>query len=248
VKQPRERPAVYAVNKELKALYARAALKHIDEKNVDAVFAHVQATPPKQARSLETVTRLLNAAEQVLEEGGLEAATVPAIASRAGVSVGVVYRRFADKDTLLRAVWQRFLEQRRQQTASVLEACMTMRIPLPELLRGMIRGTVEAYRRRRNLLRALLQFSRTHPDPAFRREAHELNRASTAAVAMLMLRYRDQIAHPNVEVAIEFMMIALASILHGVILEAEQPHGLRAPAHLEDELTRMMFGYLGIEE
>ncbi|MBV8516916.1 MAG: TetR/AcrR family transcriptional regulator [Acidobacteria bacterium] len=244
MKQTRER----SFTQEVKALYAREALKRGKNQHVDALFEHVQATPPKQARSLETVSRLLNAAEQLLEEGGLEAATVPAIAAKAGVSVGVVYRRFVDKDTLLRAVWQRYLAQKREQTASILDACMAMHIPLPELLRGMIRGTLDSYRRRRNLLRALLQFSRTHPDPAFRRAAHEINRTSTAAVAMLMMRYRDQIAHPNVEVAIEFMMITLASILQTVVLEAEQPHGLRAPADLEAELTRMMFGYLGIEE
>jgi len=42
---------------------------------------------------------------------GAEAATVPAIAERAGASVGAVYRRFPDKDALLRAVCERFLER-----------------------------------------------------------------------------------------------------------------------------------------
>ena len=64
--------------------------------------------PAKQARSRLTVHRLLSAAEALLEHGGLEAATVPAIAETAGVSVGVVYRRFPDKDALLRAVYERF--------------------------------------------------------------------------------------------------------------------------------------------
>ena len=44
--------------------------------------------------------RLLSATEALLEHGGLEAATVPAIAKAAGLSVGVVYRRFPDKDML----------------------------------------------------------------------------------------------------------------------------------------------------
>jgi len=55
--------------------------------------------------------RLLTAAERTLETAGLEGATVPAIARRAGMSVGNVYKRFADKDALLRAVYERFFSE-----------------------------------------------------------------------------------------------------------------------------------------
>jgi hypothetical protein len=53
-----------------------------------------------------------------------------------------------------------------------------MKIPLAELVRGMIRGTIDTHRRRRHILRALLLFSRTHPDPDFKRAAHERVRLS----------------------------------------------------------------------
>lgn len=236
------------VDKELKAIFAREVLQKMnDAEDVDAVLARVQASPPKQARSLETVNRLLDAAEQLLEEEGLDAATVPAIAGKAGVSVGVVYRRFPDKDALLRAVWERFLARKREQTTAILTACDAMIVPLPDLLRGVIRGSIEAHRRSRNLLRALLRFSRTHPDPKFKRAAHEMNRANLAAVTMLMLRERHRMDHPHPEAAIEMAMIALASVIQAVILESEGTHGFRAPVNLEDELTRMIFNYLGIE-
>ena len=237
-----------AADKEIKAIMAREMLQMSDAEDVDAVLERVQATPPKQARSLETVNRLLDAAEQLLEEEGLDAATVPAIAHRAGVSVGVVYRRFPDKDALLRAVWERFLARKREQSMTVLAACEGLNLPLPQLLRGVIRGSIEAHRRSRNLLRALLLFSRTHPDPKFKRSAHEMNRASLAAVTMLMVGQRERIDHPHPEAAIEFAMIAMASLIQAVILEAEGTHGFRAPVSLEEELTRMIFGYLGIDE
>jgi AcrR family transcriptional regulator len=241
---------VVITDREVKALFAREALRKQEHLDVGDVFERVNATPPKQARSLETVNRLLDAAEQLLDEEGLEAATVPAIARRAKVSVGVVYRRFPDKDTLLRAVWERFLARKREQTTSILAACAGMNAPLPDLVRGMIRGTIEAQRKKRNLLRALLQFSRTHPDPAFKRAAHEMNQANTAAVSVLMLQHRDQIEHPNPEVAITFAILTLAAVLQAVIIEGEGTHvaGLRTPVNLEEELTRMLFGYLGIEE
>ncbi|HWW61774.1 MAG TPA: helix-turn-helix domain-containing protein, partial [Thermoanaerobaculia bacterium] len=134
---------------------------------------------PKQARSRDTLHRLLNAAEELLAEGGLDAATVPAIAERAEVSVGVVYRRFPDKDALLRAVYERFFWRVKEQNNIGLATFATIKLPLPELVRGMVRGMVEGYRRKRNILRALLEYSRTHPDAKFKRTARELNRAST---------------------------------------------------------------------
>src|SRR5262249_24553616 len=99
---------------------------------------------PKQARSRLTLHRLISAAEALLDQGGLDAATVPAIAKAAGVSVGVVYRRFPDKDMLLRAVYERAFENFAQQNTSRLEA-VAMDIPLPRLIRGMVKGIAGGY-------------------------------------------------------------------------------------------------------
>ena len=77
--------------------------------------------PTKQARSRLTLHRLLSATEALLEHGGLEAATVPEIARTAGVSVGVVYRRFAGKDELLRAVYERFFSIYGEQNRARLQ-------------------------------------------------------------------------------------------------------------------------------
>src|SRR5437870_3071066 len=110
--------------------------------------------PPKQARSRHTLHRLLAAAEALLEHGGLDAATVPAIAEAAGVSVGVVYRRFPDKDALLRAVYERFFTTVRDQNQLRLQSLAAMSLPLDALAQGMVLGIAEGYRRKRGLLRA----------------------------------------------------------------------------------------------
>ena len=203
---------------------------------------------PKQARSRLTLHRLLSAAEALLDHGGLEAATVPAIAKAAGVSVGVVYRRFPDKDMLLRAVYERAFENFAQQNASRIQHAGTLDIPLRSLVRGMVRGIAEGYRRRRNLLRALIRYARTHPDPAFREFASKMNRATLMHVTALMLRHRDEIKHPKPEVAIEFGVLAVSAVLHTLILEDEPLGGIRAPEQFEEELARMFLGYLGIIE
>ncbi|HZU40972.1 MAG TPA: TetR/AcrR family transcriptional regulator [Solirubrobacteraceae bacterium] len=50
--------------------------------------------------SSATRERLLGAAEELIDEGGYGAATVAAIAARAGVAAGTLYRHFASKEEL----------------------------------------------------------------------------------------------------------------------------------------------------
>lgn len=204
---------------------------------------------PQQERSRHTLHRLLSATEALLEHGGLEAATVPAIAEAAGLSVGVVYRRFPDKDRLLREVYIRFFETTFAQNRVQFQLASEARnLTLEKLARGMIRGMAEGYRRRRGLLRALVRYARTHPDAEFRRKAQQLNRATLNSVAALLLSHRHEIKHPNPDVAIEFGLLAVASVLQNAVLEEESVHGLKMPERLDEELVRLFFRYLGVEK
>src|SRR6202008_2823007 len=66
--------------------------------------------PPKQRRSRESYERVLDAARALLEENGFEGLTVQEVAIRSGVSIGAIYERFGNKETLLRAVHARLME------------------------------------------------------------------------------------------------------------------------------------------
>jgi AcrR family transcriptional regulator len=65
-----------------------------------------------------TRDRLLDAAREVVEEGGYGAASVMAVAERAGVAAGTLYRHFASKEELFvelfRAVCDREVEAMRE--------------------------------------------------------------------------------------------------------------------------------------
>lgn len=204
--------------------------------------------PPKQARSRHTLHRLLSAAEALLEHGGLNAATVPAIAKAAGVSVGVVYRRFPDKDALMRAVYEQFFTTTGNQNLMRLESLRGLELPFETLARRTIAGMTEGYLRKKGLLRALRRYAQTHPDLEFRRKAQEMNRATMYAITALLLSHREKIRHPHPELAIEFGLVAVASILQNVILEEEPLHRLPMTEHLHDELVRLFLRYLGIDE
>ena len=66
---------------------------------------------PVQARSRETVGRILDAAAVLLEEHGIEAVTTRAVAERAGVTAPSLYRFFADREQILDALIEQHLER-----------------------------------------------------------------------------------------------------------------------------------------
>lgn len=204
--------------------------------------------PPRQARSRETLARLLDAAEAVLREGGLDAATVPAIAKRAGLSVGAVYRRFPDKDALLRAVYLRLFGRAREQNAARLDPALYQGVPLEPVLRAMVRGMVQYYRDNRVLLQAMQTYAEAHADAEFRQRAAELNDDALASLAALAAANRAAIRHPDADAAVRFALLTVGLVLRGVVLRERSLPGLflRDGVSLEDELTRMVLGYLGV--
>lgn len=62
---------------------------------------------PRQARARASVEAILEAAAQILEAGGEAAFNTNAVAERAGVSIGAVYRYFPDKRAILVALAER---------------------------------------------------------------------------------------------------------------------------------------------
>jgi AcrR family transcriptional regulator len=60
---------------------------------------------PRQIRALRTHKALLAAVERLVAEEGADAVTTTRIAGETGVSVGTIYRYFADRDALLLAAY-----------------------------------------------------------------------------------------------------------------------------------------------
>jgi AcrR family transcriptional regulator len=77
---------------------------------------------PLQARSRARLGRVLDAAEELLEREGAEAFSTTAVARRAGVSVGSVYRFFPDKESIVEALAVRYWSDFADLVAGVAEA------------------------------------------------------------------------------------------------------------------------------
>src|SRR4051812_1541626 len=133
-----------------------------------------------QERSRETASRLLEAAESVLEKRGLKGASVPEIARRAGVSPASIYRRFIDKDGLLREVFERFFERAIAANDAALQPSQWRAASLEKSVRTLVSGMVAAYRQRPGLLRAGISHSEQHSHTALRPPALEVRARSVA--------------------------------------------------------------------
>ncbi|GAC1409945.1 MAG: hypothetical protein NVSMB53_03180 [Gemmatimonadaceae bacterium] len=197
------------------------------------------------------MARLLDAAEQTLEITGLEGSTVPAIARRAGMSVGNVYKRFRDKDSLLRAVYERFFGDALAADDFALDPAKWEGVPTAELLYTLMTGMLEGYRSRRALVRALLLYAQTHPDAEFRSHAERLRLQSLELFDHLMRGRRADMGHPHPERAIRFVVMLIGHALQNAVVSEEgggMPSGdfLSHVPEAATELARMVNGYLRV--
>lgn len=205
------------------------------------------ALPIAQDRSRSTVDKLVQATERVLSRDGLEATTVAAVAIEAGMSVGGVYKRFPDKDALLRIVYARFFENAAAGNAAALTAERWIDCTASQIIDALVRGAVHGHRQHRALLRALTLFCETHAESAFRKKAETLRQESFAATAALLLARKKEIRHPRPAHAIEFALFTLGSALRGLVLgERIRAGRTLSEAEIAAELSRMLKRYLRI--
>jgi AcrR family transcriptional regulator len=202
----------------------------------------------KQERSRRTQNRLLEAAEALLAEQGLEGATVPAIAERAELSVGAVYRRFPDKDALLRAVYERFFARSLDSNRAALNPDFWGAATAAEIVHAIVGGIVLGYAQQRGLLGALFRYAETHPDPEFRRRAEELNSRSLRALVDLLVARGERISHDDPDYAIRFAFFTVAAVLRAAVRsEPSAANPFTGPdERLAGELSRMCLAYLGL--
>ncbi len=206
-----------------------------------------QPLPATQRRSQETVERLLAAAEDALREDGIDGATLRAIADRAGVSLGIVYRRFADKDSVLRAVYARFFERSRAlNAANLLHARAWSGLPPAAIATRLFTSMIAGYHANRHLLRALVLYARTHDDPEFRARAEAVNADALALIVGLFEPRFAEIDHPEPRKAVRFAILAASALLQDCILFSEKGRSPFPSNQLPAEVTRLFLRYLGL--
>ena len=208
---------------------------------------------PQQARSRESLRKLLKAAAEVLGQHGVEGATIPRIAQHAGLTPGAVYRRFPDKDALLETVVLGILERQDERLRVALTPEMVRQIPLAVLAEQLITNMLIGYRASAGLLRAVRQFVQARDQTAFYKRAAKQEMRAFKYMVELFLVHRKEIRHPDPQVAVAFALVTLSSTLIELILV---DHDLRCwqavipkdDQTLKREILCNFLSYLGVEQ
>ncbi|HTO55102.1 MAG TPA: TetR/AcrR family transcriptional regulator [Myxococcota bacterium] len=197
--------------------------------------------PPQQARSQLTLSRILDAAEAILAEKSWEDASVAEIARRAGSSVGAFYTRFPDKDTLLAALHQRFVEEAWATAQVALDDKRWVGASICEIVRELVAFQVRVNDQRRGQLRAFAL--RTTSDPNFYARSERLYKQMEELFVKLVVARRHEILHPIPVVAANFVGRMINAMLLNRVLDAKfVPPGIS----FGDELTHAALAYLGV--
>ena len=183
---------------------------------------------PRQARAAQTVASIVEAAAQILEKGGLAAFTTNAVAERAGVSIGTLYRYFPDKASILRALAQRETEAHRSAVMAVLDGGS------PDVARdrAIIRAFVQAFAGRTKARRIAVSAMLAHAD-------HGELAAQFAAVEHGM---HDAEGRPLTKVQAFVLGRAVQGAMRAAVLEGAD---FLDSQEFEDELVRLGRAYLG---
>ena len=208
---------------------------------------------PQQARSRESLRKLLKAAAEVLGQHGVEGTTIPRIAQHAGLSPGAVYRRFHDKDALLEAVVLGIMQRQDERVRVALTPGMARQIPLAVFAEQLIRSMLLSYRASAGLLRAIRQSTQGRAHTAFYRKVVKLEFRSYRYLVELFLVRRREIKHPNPKRAVSFALMMLTSSLIELILVDQDMKNWQVVIPKDDqtlkrELLRAFLSYLGVEQ
>lgn len=199
--------------------------------------------PPRQARSHLTLGRILDAAESLLLEKHWEEASVAEIAKRAGSSVGAFYTRFRDKDALLSALHERFVEEAMATADYAMSAQRWEKASITEIVRELVAFQVRIQDQRRGLLRAIALRATESAELQIRglRGTRHIEDLFTR----LVVARRHEILHPVPVVAAAFVSRLIAGVTLQRLLFPQA--SIDAPGvSLVEELTHAALAYLGV--
>lgn len=198
--------------------------------------------PPQQARSHKTLIRILDAAEELIEEGGVEAVTIAAVIGRGSSSVGAFYARFGDKENLLRCVFERFFEQAQATALASLAPDRWGRIALREILETALAFTADVFRQRRRIIAAMVAQAAARPELVA--AGRDLGDAITTGLLGLARARGLAPRHPEPERAASLCVWLVLGALTSWAQVGADDGPPTEPAAFAAETVEMFFGYL----
>jgi AcrR family transcriptional regulator len=191
---------------------------------------------PTQARAHATIEAIFEATARIIERDGVAALNTNVIAERAGLSIGTLYEYFPNKEAVLIAMARRRLAQDERVIRQALHDAIDD--PAAPLIRIAIRTLVALQRERPKVRRAIMAvhlasgLSSEHAKPV--QEIAQLLWARSASI-------QRTTSFPLSRASLFVVTRAVIGVIRAAFEERSQLPGTR---ELEDELVRMVEGYL----
>lgn len=155
--------------------------------------------PPQQRRSQESLARILQAGFELLREQGFDGFTLQEVSARSGVSVGSIYARVASREDLIMAIYEQQMAWTDENVVPHVEnlADLTPR----ERIEAIVTAAATTMLVHGDVLRVFMTQAPLHP--AIWDRGAEKSHATAAGFASMLLGYREDIHHPQPELAVD---------------------------------------------
>ena len=166
----------------------------------------------KQTRSEKTQAALLDAAEELIVEKGVDGASITEIARRAGSSVGAVYHHFKDKTALRNAVFHRMTSEIDNTNKQAADPARWKDASALEMIDAFISFRLHQTKAGGMSKRATALVMADDPD--LKAHMAEIKREGNLRLLNLLLTRKDEIKHPDPEFAAAFVIDQLSAMFY----------------------------------
>ncbi len=167
--------------------------------------------PAKQDRGGRTIDALLDAAEHLIVEKGVDATSIADIAARADCSVGAVYHHFKDKNELQRALFNRMVTRAEVAGEAALDPARWEGASILDIFRGYLEFSLKVARDHPGHKLAAQEVAKT--DQAMQALLKKLDEDFHTKLRRLLMRRKDSIGHPAPELALRFAIDQCAAMI-----------------------------------
>ena len=166
----------------------------------------------QQTRSEKTQAALLDAAEELIVEKGVDGASIAEIAKRAGSSVGAFYHHFKDKKALYYAVFHRMTKTIADLNRQAADPARWEGARIRDLIEGFI--DLRLYQSSAGGMSKRAKALVMADDPDLKAHMAEIKREGNQTLLDMMLARREEITHPDPEFAAAFVIDQLSAMFY----------------------------------
>ena len=180
----------------------------------------------------------------MLQEQGVEGFTLQDVSRRAGVSIGSIYARVSSREALIMAIYEQAMRWTEEEESAAAEVGAREDLTPRERIEILAADTANLMLAHGGVLRVFMRQAPLNAE-IWQRGA-EKSQSNARAFEEAMLAHRDDISHPDPELAVDiaFRMIYCTiarRITHGPVFETERKV---SDEQLVSELARATADYL----